>query len=150
MVSYCCTAVVHTADRERESGCTGGHAIIMNSPEPHSLRVQKQKNKQNTAALPHTAPVHSTPNTSRRSLKGQGTQLQYRLGGTARAMSNKATTEAIQKDWKEREMIEIVHLNILKVSSGNKISSLQHPALRCNRSCSKNQRLLQIQLFFAP
>lgn len=32
------------------------------------------------------------------------------------AMSNRATTDAIQKDWKEREMIEIVHLNILKVS----------------------------------
>lgn len=31
-------------------------------------------------------------------------------------MSDKAVTEAIQKDWKEREMIEIVHLNILKVS----------------------------------
>lgn len=32
-------------------------------------------------------------------------------------MSNKATTDAIQKDWKEREMIEVVHLNILKVRS---------------------------------
>lgn len=31
-------------------------------------------------------------------------------------MSSRATTDAIQKDWKEREMIEIVHLNILKVS----------------------------------
>lgn len=31
-------------------------------------------------------------------------------------MSDKAVTEAIQKDWKEREMIEVVHLNILKVS----------------------------------
>lgn len=32
-------------------------------------------------------------------------------------MASKATTDAIQKDWKEREMIEVVHLNILKVSS---------------------------------
>ena len=31
-------------------------------------------------------------------------------------MSDKTVTEAIQKDWKEREMIEIVYLNILKVS----------------------------------
>lgn len=31
-------------------------------------------------------------------------------------MANKATTDAIQQDWKEREMIEVVHLNILKVS----------------------------------
>eukprot|EP00904_Undaria_pinnatifida_P001128 jgi/Undpi1/11015/HiC_scaffold_30.g13315.m1 len=31
-------------------------------------------------------------------------------------MSDKAVTEAIQKDWKEREMIEIVHLNILKIT----------------------------------
>lgn len=30
-------------------------------------------------------------------------------------MANKATTDAIQQDWKEREMIEVVHLNILKV-----------------------------------
>lgn len=30
-------------------------------------------------------------------------------------MASKATTDAIQKDWKEREMIEVVHLNILKV-----------------------------------
>lgn len=32
-------------------------------------------------------------------------------------MSNKATIDVIQKDWKEREMIEVVHLNILKVSN---------------------------------
>ena len=30
-------------------------------------------------------------------------------------MSDRATTETIQQDWKEREMIEVVHLNILKV-----------------------------------
>ncbi|CBJ29847.1 expressed unknown protein [Ectocarpus siliculosus] len=30
-------------------------------------------------------------------------------------MANKATTDAIQQDWKEREMIEVVHLNILKL-----------------------------------
>lgn len=35
-------------------------------------------------------------------------------------MANRATTDAIQKDWKEREMIEVVHLNILKV--GEKLS----------------------------
>ncbi|CAN0101480.1 unnamed protein product [Ectocarpus fasciculatus] len=31
-------------------------------------------------------------------------------------MANKATTDAIQQDWKEREMIEVVHLNILKIT----------------------------------
>ncbi|CAN0450223.1 unnamed protein product, partial [Hapterophycus canaliculatus] len=31
-------------------------------------------------------------------------------------MASKATTDAIQKDWNEREMIEVIHLNILKVS----------------------------------
>lgn len=30
-------------------------------------------------------------------------------------MPDRATADAIQKDWKEREMIEIVHLNLLKV-----------------------------------
>lgn len=36
-------------------------------------------------------------------------------------MSDRATAAAIQKDWKEREMIEIVHLNILKVQYRNRI-----------------------------
>ncbi|CAB1096564.1 unnamed protein product [Ectocarpus sp. CCAP 1310/34] len=31
-------------------------------------------------------------------------------------MASKATTDAIQQDWKEREMIEVVHLNILKIT----------------------------------
>lgn len=30
-------------------------------------------------------------------------------------MSDRTTADAIQKDWREREMIEVVHLNILKV-----------------------------------
>lgn len=38
-------------------------------------------------------------------------------------MSDKAITVAIQKDWKEREMIEIVHLNILKVSLPPRVRS---------------------------
>lgn len=31
-------------------------------------------------------------------------------------MASKVATDAIQKDWNEREMIEVIHLNILKVS----------------------------------
>lgn len=43
-------------------------------------------------------------------------------------MSNRSTTDAIQKDWKEREMIEIVHLNILKASTTeNRVVSATAP-----------------------
>ncbi|CAN0190781.1 unnamed protein product [Discosporangium mesarthrocarpum] len=31
-------------------------------------------------------------------------------------MADLATTAAIQKDWKEREMIEVIHLNLLKIT----------------------------------
>ncbi|CAM9561707.1 unnamed protein product, partial [Choristocarpus tenellus] len=31
-------------------------------------------------------------------------------------MSDPVTTAAIQKDWKDREMIEVIHLNLLKIT----------------------------------
>lgn len=41
-------------------------------------------------------------------------------------MSSRATTDAIQKDWNEREMIEVVHLNILKVRLKFDCIDLEH------------------------
>eukprot|EP00752_Nemacystus_decipiens_P016419 g14676.t1 len=81
-------------------------------------------------------------------------------------MASKATTDAIQKDWKEREMIEVVHLNILKITKflnefevsvryklstlAERVGSLERHLEYCETAVKNKEQLQRLSLAAEP
>eukprot|EP00903_Cladosiphon_okamuranus_P009295 g8868.t1 len=81
-------------------------------------------------------------------------------------MASRATADAIQKDWKEREMIEVVHLNILKITKflnefevsvryklstlAERVGSLERHLEYCETAVKNKEQLQRLSITSGP